>query len=186
MSDKKLLRIIRDCIRNKRTAQKEFYDLFAGLVYSICKRYGKTEADTQDIFNESFVKIYTNLENLKALNSIEGWISRICVNTAIDYIRKHKSSINMTHSLADISEQEIPRDIWTGDANSEIIDLRSAINKLKTLKPTHYLVFNLYVIDGYNHNEIGDKLGIKSELSRYHLMRARKFLKSFLNSENAV
>lgn len=145
------------------------YDQHSELVYSICYRYAKNAEDAQDILQESFINVFSNLKHFKAEGSFEGWIRKIAVNCAIRHYHKSLKRI-------DTGDMELSPDAQT---YADVIDTLSAqeliaiINKL----PDGYrVVFNMYAIEGYSHKEIAAELGITESASRSQLTRARKLL----------
>src|ERR671911_304651 len=83
------LKLVKDCLREKPAAQRQLYDLFAGPMLGICYRYTKSIADAEDVLQEGFVKVFKNLHQYKFEGELGGWIRRIMVNTAINYLKKH-------------------------------------------------------------------------------------------------
>ncbi len=167
--------IIDGCIRNESRFQQILYDKYAGKMYGICLRFAKSRFEADDILQESFIKIFKNLHRFKHSGSFEGWVRRTFVNTSINYYKK-----NLKHSQTqDIDDQ------W--DLSSQQEDPIAKISADDLLKLIHELpdgyrmVFNLYVIEGYSHREIGELMGISEGTSKSQLARARKSLQQKVN-----
>ena len=150
--------------------QEELYRRFASKMYAVCMRYADNSNDAQDLLQEGFIKVYKNLDRFRAEGSFEGWIRRVFINSSIEHLRKRKLN------LATVSEKEENTientDISALDnlAEKDIIDL------IQDLSPGYRTVFNLYVIEGYSHKEIGDLLGISEGTSKSQLARAKAIL----------
>ena len=150
--------------------QEELYRRFASKMYAVCMRYADNSNDAQDLLQEGFIKVYKNLDRFRAEGSFEGWIRRVFINSSIEHLRKRKLN------LATVSEKEEntieSTDISALDnlAEKDIIDL------IQDLSPGYRTVFNLYVIEGYSHKEIGDLLGISEGTSKSQLARAKAIL----------
>lgn len=169
--------IVEGCQKRDRKCQEELYKRFAPKMLGVCYRYaGGNLEEAEDILQEAFVKIFESIKNFRELGSLEGWVRRICVNTAINNFRKKKISIPLD---AEIHDQEISD---SGFSRLQETDLLKLINGI----PEGYrMVFNLFAIEGYNHKEIAEMMHIEEASSRSQLARARKFLQELVNkSEN--
>jgi RNA polymerase sigma factor (sigma-70 family) len=154
-------------------AFQQLYDLIAGKMYSLCLRYAGNANDANDCFQEGFVKLYRHLSGFRGDGSFEGWARKIFVGTCIDYIKKKKALFTMISE-----EMEVPSDGLSGYDKLTNDDLMKMIRDL----PDGYrTVINLYLVEGYNHKEIGGMLGISEEGSRSQLFRARTCLQKLFN-----
>lgn len=165
---------------NDRRAQKVLYEYCYRQFIRLCMRYYSNHEDARHALNNGFLKIVNGLQNvdLDELN-FAAWAKRIIVNTLIDEYRKNKN-----HNQAIIAKEteselanaaEKVENLGSLELNyQEILDL------LKTIPPISAHVFTLYVIDGYNHKEIGDLLEISEGTSKWHLSTARKLLRDRL------
>ncbi|TWI84894.1 RNA polymerase sigma-70 factor (ECF subfamily) [Lacibacter cauensis] len=160
--------LIQGCIQGDRRMQKALYDKYAGKMYAVCLRYMGNADDAQDILQDGFIKVYKNLERFRGEGSFEGWVRRIFVNTAIEQIRKKKNDLSLTEK-----EESIELKSVTAIENINEKDLMKVI---KELSPGYRAVFNLYVVEGYSHKEIGELLGISEGTSKSQLARARMIL----------
>jgi len=161
--------LIRGCINGERRMQEELYNRFSGKMYAVCLRYAGNGNDAQDILQDGFVKIYKNLDRFRGEGSFEGWIRRIFVNTAIEHLRR-KTYLT---PIAEREENTIPYKEKTALDRLGEKDIMALISQLS---PGYRTVFNLYVVEGYTHKEIGDILGISEGTSKSQLARARMIL----------
>ncbi|MFA7380583.1 MAG: sigma-70 family RNA polymerase sigma factor [Bacteroidia bacterium] len=163
------LNLIKKCLLEDRMAQQEFYKQYASKMFAICLRYSKNREDAEDILQEGFIKVYNNLKNFKAEGSLEGWVKRIMINTALLHYRKNlKYDKNTDLEAAEWETQ-------TADAFSAL-SAKELLTLVQQLPDGYRMVFNLYALEGYQHKEIGDMLGINEGTSKSQLARARKYL----------
>ncbi|MFM7487172.1 MAG: RNA polymerase sigma factor [Cytophagales bacterium] len=166
--------LIDGCKRQNRQAQRDVYHLYAGKMYALCCRYVKDKMEAEDVLVMSFTKIFERIEQFKADGSFEGWIRRIMVNESLGYLRKQKYMYLETD--IDTADRELNYEHL--DAHLAVDDLMKLIESL----PTGYrIVFNLYAIDGYSHQEIAEQLGISENTSKSQLSRARALLQKKLS-----
>ncbi len=167
--------IIDGCKREEPKFQELLYQKYASRMMAICTRYAKTRFEAEDIFHEAFVKVFQHIDTYQQ-GSFEGWMKRIFVNTSINNFRKNQKHYgHEQHS--DESEKNASEDLILSDISTkELMDL---INQL----PEGYrLVFNLSVIEGYTHKEIGEMLNIAEGTSKSQLAKAKAFLKKSLSN----
>jgi len=163
--------LIKKVLKGDPRAQKAFYDRFASKMYGVSLRFAKDVDEANDILQEGFVKVFNNLSSYRSEGSLEGWIRKTVVNTAINYYKKnakHKSSADIEMVM-----------IFEKSNDESVIDQISAKELLKTISelPIGYrTVFNLNVIEGYTHKEIGDLLDISENTSKSQLARAKAYL----------
>ncbi|MEO1448973.1 MAG: sigma-70 family RNA polymerase sigma factor [Bacteroidota bacterium] len=154
-------------------AQQELYGLFAPSMMAVCYRYAKSKAEAEDILQESFIKVFKNLPRYKDNGSLEGWIRRIVVNTAIDMLRKEK----YVHRHVEIQDYQM----GTGESAAlHDLSLEELYAVIQRLPEGYRMVFNLYAIEGFSHAEVGKKLGITESTSRSQYTRARNLLKKWV------
>jgi RNA polymerase sigma-70 factor (ECF subfamily) len=150
--------------------QEELYNRFSGKMYAVCLRYANNSEDAQDLLQEGFIKVFRNLHRFRAEGSFEGWIRRVFVNSSIEHYRKKSLQLS---KVSDKEESTIEdSDISALDNLAE----KDIINLIQDLSPGYKTVFNLYVIEGYSHKEIGELLGISEGTSKSQLARARSIL----------
>ena len=161
--------------KNDRVAQKALFDQFAGIMMTICRRYSTDENNAQDILQEGFIKVFSNLDTLKNTSSFESWIRKIFIHTGLRYQKSFKT----THKEIDFNglddEFFIKENVIDDLACEEIIDI---LNRL----PNGYkTIFNLSVIEGYSHKEISELLKIEEATSRSQLFKSKQMLKNILS-----
>jgi RNA polymerase sigma factor (sigma-70 family) len=185
-SQQTLEHIINGCIHANRESQKELYKKYFGLAIGICMRYCDTATVAEEIVNDSFLKIFKNISSYtKTYTSLEqsflGWLKRIVINTAIDNYRKN-NKVNNTLSLTaanfnlEISDNDLS--VFDKMAYEEILQL------VHSLSPSYRTVFNLYVIDGFKHEEIAKQLKISIGTSKSNLAKARVNIQKMLQKQN--
>lgn len=166
------IEIIRGCIKDDALCQKSLFNRYASTLMGICVRYARNKEDAEDILQDSFIKIFKKISQFKGEGSFEGWMRRIVVNTAL---KKYTvSRYTKEFSVEDVKEPQLldNNDVPAFTHLSEK-DLLVLVNNL----PDGYrLIFNLYVIEGYQHDEIADMLGIQPGTSRSQLVKARHLL----------
>lgn len=162
--------LIKGCIAGDRRLQEELYSRFSPKMYAVCLRYANNADDAQDLLQEGFIKVYRNLHRFRAEGSFEGWIRRVFVNTSIEHFRKKSTRLSM---VTDKEENTIEdADITAIHKLAE----KDIINIIQELSPGYRTVFNLYVVEGYSHKEIGELLGISEGTSKSQLARAKGVL----------
>jgi len=169
--------LIRRCIQQDTMAQNELYRRFAGKMNGVCLRYSRNRSDAQDILQDAFVKVFVNLSKFKGEGSFEGWIKRIVINTSLKHYQKNLRFRN---------ESDIDQAIELS-YDHHIVEKMSAGEIMKCVQqlPDGYrTIFNLYAIEGYQHNEIGELLGISEGTSKSQLSRARGLLVKLINENN--
>ena len=172
--------IISECLKNRRTAQKRLYDLYAAKMYGICMRYAKNYHDAQDILQDGFIAVFKYLHTFKNKGSFEGWVKRIMINTAVKHYKE-----KITHLSISIDKME-----ENGVSNNELkeecsrVELKELTEIIQTLPAQYRIVFNMHAIEGYSHKEIANTLNISEGTSRSNYLRARSILKYKLEQEN--
>jgi RNA polymerase sigma-70 factor (ECF subfamily) len=166
--------LIDRCIQRDEKARKELYDLFSAQMFNVCLRYAKNRSQAEDIFQDSFIKVFENLPKLSNKKQFPGWIKRVFVNTAIDNIRLNNKYESNEHLHVIEHFSDVDPSILDDMAHEDILAL------VQELPPRAKIVFNLFVIEGYSHKEIADELGINVGTSKSHLFDAKNILKSKL------
>ena len=153
--------------------QEELYRRFSPRMYAVCLRYAGNPEEAEDILQEGFIKIFKKLGSFRSEGSFEGWIRRIFVNTAIEHFRRKRY-------LQPVTEKE--ENTVEGSYLSVLDNLaeRDIIELIQQLSPGYRTVFNMYVVEGYTHKEIGDMLGISEGTSKSQLSRAKVILQQMV------
>lgn len=145
----------------------------------VCLRYAPTSFEAEDIMQEGFVKVFSNLQNFKRDCPLEFWIRRIMVNTALKLLRQ-KSLLTVSH------ESDEAVNIYSDKVNLSGYSMDELLGMIQSLAPRYRMVFNLYAIEGYNHKEIGEMLGISEGTSKSQYSRARVILQSMLSRQDKI
>lgn len=175
--------IIKGCKKHKRRAFSLLYQKYGAVMLGVCVRYVRNRNEAEDVLQEGFVKIFKKIKTFEGRGSFEGWLKRIMVNTAINYLKSNKKfqleeefdANNLNHTIGKSDEELF-------EANAEVPqeELISMIDDL----PTGYkLVFNMYVLEGMTHKEIAESLGCSLGTSKSQLSKARKYLRTKLEEK---
>ena len=169
---------LKACVQRKEWAQKKLYEDQYSTMMGVCLRYSNNKEDALDILHEGFIKVFKNIKKFQPGTSLSAWIRRIMVNTAIDFYRK-----NIRRRTEDLDQayQISSNDV---DAVSQFTE-KEILAAVQKLTPAYRTVFNLYIIEGYSHREIGEKLGITESTSRSNLVKARGKLQAALIKQTA-
>lgn len=168
--------LIRECIAQNRTAQKNLYTQYAPLLYGIIKRYTYNSGQADEILNDSFYKILTGLPGFTFKGSFEGWMRRIAINTITDHFRKYTKNEPAYKAEIDNIDVHIKEDAIGKLGYKELLNL------IYQLPDTQRAVFNLFVFEDFSHKEIATHLGINENNARWHLNDARRRLKEKITS----
>jgi RNA polymerase sigma factor (sigma-70 family) len=171
--------LISNCIKRERKAEYEMYKNTYSYLMSICIRYTRNEERAKEALNTGFLKILNHLDRYKPEIPFKVWIRRIMINTLIDDFRKQKKHHSKIEYVEDYRESSD-----FSESNMALQNINAAqIHKLiEQLPPQSQQVFNLYVIDGYTHKEIGELMGISEGTSKWHLNASRQKLKEMLGN----
>jgi RNA polymerase sigma-70 factor (ECF subfamily) len=181
----KLLNIISGCANQERQSQQALYDQYYGLCLKVAFRYVNTYEQAVEVTHDAFLKMFRNFSRFEVrdIEKLEmlliGWIRRVVINAAIDYMRRE---MNNHHSYP------IPEHVWEhkddGQSSDNSLLYKELMVMIKELPPAYRMVFNLHVIEGYSHPEIAKMLGITTGTSKSNLSKARAHLQKVLTAEN--
>lgn len=174
--NEKFDQVIKGCRQQKRNSQNRLYRLFYAYGMSICIRYVDSEDVAISLLNEGFLKVFRNIKKYNPDKPFKPWFRKILVNTAINHIKKEKK-FKLEVEMDEAKNVPQKEDALSQIAYKELIIL------VKSLSTAYRTVFNLYVIDGFKHHEISDKLGISVATSKSNLSRARAKLRELLHEE---
>ncbi len=171
-------KIVEDCKQNNAKAQMQLYDMYCQAMFTIAQRYVKDSFVAEDMMQDAFIKVFKNIQGFKGEVTIGAWIKRIVINQCIDYLKKKRIE------LVSIEEKELTiadDGDWTVKEEISVNVVTSAINSL----PEKYkVVLSLYLIEGYDHQEIAKVLNITEVNSRSQLMRGKNKLRGQLKQYN--
>ncbi|MDZ4759358.1 MAG: sigma-70 family RNA polymerase sigma factor [Bacteroidota bacterium] len=167
--------MIKACQDNSPRAQRALIKLFFGYAKTICIKYAASVEEVEEMINDGFLKVFNNLNKYDHAQPFKAWLRTIMVNTAIDYYRKWQK-YNNQDSLDNIEALDVSEDVIGKIAAEEILKL------VQQLPPSYRMVFTLYVVEGYNHREIAELLGIREGTSKSNLQDARKKLQALIKN----
>lgn len=177
MTDEQL---VKECVSGSTIAQKKFYDLFAKKMMGVCLRYTNNVEEAQDILQDAFIKIFNKLSDYESKGSLEGWVRRIMVNTALDHYRKSKKHQN------DVDVDVVGYKLEQNDFIVESITAVDLLKIIQTIPEGYRVVFNLFAIEGYSHKEIAERLGVTESTSKSQYSRAKSLLRKLMIENNIV
>lgn len=166
--------LLEGCLRQQAEAQKLLYEKFSGIMMGICIRYVDSREEAEDILQEGFIKVFTNLSNFSRKGSFEGWIKKIMVNTALDYLRTIKGE-RFHLNVDDVEHKLYVKSVVVANLN-----VQSMLEVVQTLPLGYRTIFNMYAIEGYSHKEISTELGISVNTSKSQYSRAKLILQKRL------
>ncbi|MBO7133237.1 MAG: sigma-70 family RNA polymerase sigma factor [Bacteroidales bacterium] len=169
-------KLIRKCQQKSRKAFEELYRKFSPFVYGICLRYAKNRDEAQDILQECFIKVMERIGEFRFEGSFEGWLQRMVVNESLNYLKVNKNSFSEIDE-EDADAEDVAADIVSDMTAKELLDV------ISRLPDGYRTIFNLYVIEGYQHNEIAEILNITESTSRSQLKKAREQLIDIIRNE---
>lgn len=179
INEDKLKQLILDCQKNIGSAQEELYHLYSPKFFGICLRYASDYAEAEDMLQEGFVKLFQKMDKYNFSGSFPAWASRLFSNNCIDLLRKKPN----LYTISEEKAYTLEADTLQAIDNLYLDDLLEIIQEL----PIGYrTVFNLYVVDGYSHKEIAERLDINEGTSKSQLNRARKLLQQKLIDLKAI
>ena len=172
--------LIKGCLRNEAASQQELYHRFSPKMLSVCYRYAKSREDAEDMLQEGFIKVFTQIHQFQNRGALEGWIRRIIVHTCINNLKKNKKfseSVDIIHAASvPVRDENIP----------SILQAKQVVECIRMLPMGYRTVLNLYAIEGYSHKEIADILDIEESTSRSQYTRAKAMLEDILIKKNII
>lgn len=172
--------LIQGCLRNEASAQQDLYYRYSPKMLSVCYRYAKSREDAEDMLQEGFIKVFTQIHQFQNRGALEGWIRRIIVHTCINNLKKNKKfsdSVDIIHAASvPVREENIP----------SILQAKQVVECIRLLPMGYRTVLNLYAIEGYSHKEIAEILDIEESTSRSQYTRAKAMLEDILVRKNIL
>jgi RNA polymerase sigma-70 factor (ECF subfamily) len=159
--------ILVGCLNNDPSAQRELYNRYSPKMLSVCYRFSNSREDAEDMLQEGFIKIFTQIHTFQNKGAFEGWIRRVMINECISFIRVQKK-------VKFIEDENYFEERHNNiESQFSVEDIQFLIDSL----PDGYrMIFNLYAIEGYKHHEIATMLSISEGTSKSQLSHARKML----------
>jgi RNA polymerase sigma factor (sigma-70 family) len=171
--------LVRECLRGQTAAQKQLYEHFAAGMLGICYRYTKSMSDAEDVLQEGFIMVFKNLHQFNFSGELGGWIRRIMVNTAINYLKK-----NSRYQTDLLFTDNVLHPVSTDDPEMSL-NTKELAELIRQLPPGYQAIFNLHAVEGYSHVEIGKIMGIHEGTSRSQYSRARALLIGWIKKFSA-
>jgi len=166
--------ILKGCLHNDALAQRELYNRYSPKMLAVCYRFAPHREDAEDMLQEGFIRVFTQIQSFRNSGSFEGWIRRIIVHTCINFLKKHKKfneSLDLAYVVnIQVKEETVP----------SLMLARQVVECIRLLPVGYRTVLNLYAIEGYSHKEIADMLDIEESTSRSQYTRAKTMLESIL------
>ena len=166
--------ILKGCLNNEAAAQRELYQTYSPKMLAVCYRYAHNREDAEDMLQEGFIKVFTQLHTFEKRGSFEGWIRRIMVHTCINILKRNKKfseSVDIIHANSiQIKEDSVPA----------LVQVKQIVECIRSLPIGYRTVLNLYAIEGYSHREIAQLLDIEESTSRSQFTRAKNMLEDLL------
>lgn len=169
--------LINDCKKNERKAQEQLYKLYAPKLFSVCLKYSRNYTEAQDNLQDGFLLIYKKIHQFSFKGSLEGWLKRVMINHVLQQYRKE--------SFLNIVDENVPEEIEV-EVDSDGVPSEFLIKIIQELPDRYRLVFNLYVLDGFSHQEIAEQLNINIGTSKSNLSRAKLILKEKIESQTGT
>ena len=171
--------LISGCRENDPKSQQQLYEQYKSVLFAICRRYIENEQEAEDVFVEGFTKIFQKIRQFEGNGSFEGWMKKIMVNEALQNLRERKK---MKFSDFNIIQMDVQDDF---DIESDI-GAREILELMSELPHGYRTIFNLYVVEGYKHQEIADLLNISINTSKSQLIFAKKKMAELVKKKYSV
>lgn len=168
--------IIAGCKAGDRLSQEKLYKVLSPGMYSLCLQYASDANEARDFLQEGFIIVFTKINSYRGEGSFQGWVRKIMVNTALQFIRKRKEMFLINEEITEDAIYELP-------ANQYEMEKEELLSMVQKLPVNQRMVFNLYAIEGYNHTEIAKMAGIPENTSKSHLHRARTALIEMIKTD---
>lgn len=174
------LNILSECISGNRKAQKQLYDLNKVKMFTLCLRYMSNKMDAEDMLQEGWVKVFKQLKTYNSdKGTFYGWMRKIFVNTNLEFLRKKRLKFE------ELGDFQFNSHSYESRVVSDM-SMQELVKILQVLPNGYRSVFNLYVIEGYTHKEIGEALGISPNTSKTQLMKAKQMMQSKVRILTAI
>lgn len=163
--------LIKQCAQNQRVAQERIYHMFYGKMMAMVKRYFPQQENAEEILNNGYLKAFQKIHTFQFKGSFEGWLRRIVFHSVSDYV---KANIKYTQNNTTLEDKEY----YITSEESDGILYQDLLKLVHELPQTSKVVFNMYIMEGLSHKQIGEYLDISEGTSKWHLSEARKILKT--------
>ena len=171
-----LQELIQGCIRNERSAQEKMYKLFYPRMMSLVRRYIDQEMQAEEVLNNGFLRAFQKVEQYTFQGSFEGWLRKIVFHAVSDYV---KQNVKYNEKIV-----LVEKDQFVHKDRADKLYYNELLEMVQTLPGATRAVFNMYVMEGFSHKEIGKNLGISEGTSKWHLSEGRRILKEKIERQN--
>lgn len=172
--------LLQGCLQNIASSQKELYNRYSPKMMAVCYRFAQNREDAEDMLQEGFIKVFSQIHTFRHHGAFEGWIRRIMVHTCINHLKKNKrfkESVDLIHATTiQVSEEMVP----------SVMQAKQIVECIRILPLGYRTVLNLYAIEGYSHKEIAGMLDIEESTSRSQYTRAKQMLEDMLIRKNIL
>jgi RNA polymerase sigma factor (sigma-70 family) len=172
--------IFQGCLKNEAAAQRELYNRYSPKMLAVCYRFAHKREDAEDMLQEGFIKVFSQIHTFQNKGAFEGWIRRIMVHTCINNLKKNKrfnESVDITYaSSIQVREESVP----------SIVQAKQVVECIRMLPIGYRTVLNLYAIEGYSHKEIAEMLDIEESTSRSQYTRSKQMLEEILIKKKII
>ena len=172
--------ILQGCLQNNATSQRELYARYSPKMLAVCYRFAHNREDAEDMLQEGFIKVFSQIHTFRSQGAFEGWIRRIVVHTCINHLKKNKrfnESVDIIHATSiQVREESVP----------SIVQAKQIVECIRLLPMGYRTVLNLYAIEGYTHKEIALMLDIEESTSRSQYTRAKQMLEDILVKKKII
>jgi len=172
--------ILQGCLQNNATSQRELYTRYSPKMLAVCYRFAHNREDAEDMLQEGFIKVFSQIHTFRNQGAFEGWIRRIVVHTCINHLKKNKrfnESVDIIHANSiQVREETVP----------SIVQAKQIVECIRLLPMGYRTVLNLYAIEGYTHKEIAEMLDIEESTSRSQYTRAKQMLEDILIKKKII
>lgn len=176
-----IVNLISECKNGNRTAHKQLYDMYKVKMFTLCMRYMSNKQDAEDMLQEGWIKVFKELNSFDIKKgTFYSWIRKIFVNTNLEFLRKKRLKFDELEEHTSHSIASVEVDVF------DQMSLKEVVSLLQSLPNGYRSVFNLYVIEGYTHKEIGSILNISPNTSKTQLMKAKQMMQSKVKLLTAI
>ena len=161
--------------------QRALYEQYNVQMFRVLLRFARNREEAEDMLQDGFIRVYRDMSQFRAEGALGAWIRRIMVNTALSHIRKQKDFIQYSGDYMPLENK-----VRTEEDFASNMDAQHLLGLLQELPPGYRTVFNLYAIEGYSHEEIGEQLGISTGTSKSQLYKAREYLKKMIRKTYGI
>ncbi len=166
--------ILQGCLRKETAAQRELYNRYSPKMLAVCYRFAHNREDAEDMLQEGFIKVFSQIHTFRNQGVFEGWVRRIIVHTCINILKKNKKfseSVDLIYATSlQVREETVP----------SVVQAKQVVECIRLLPIGYRTVLNLYAIEGYSHKEIAAMLEVEESTSRSQYTRAKQMLEDVL------